>query len=257
MSFVIDAACSCNIGKVRSNNEDNFLFDGRCMPRENCGLRHPVTVQHRLRRDFCVAVFDGMGGESYGEYASFAAAQMVKETLCELTQYVISEKQLLEKMITNANRKVLEEAQHLGADRMGTTAVIAFFSKKQVYIANIGDSRAYRYRKGEFLQLSKDHTDAALLKERGITGRRPRLTQYLGIDEQELLLEPWISKGKVEKGDIYLLCSDGVTDMLSNFEMADILHRENNAEQCAEQIINAAIENGGRDNITAIVCRII
>jgi protein phosphatase len=121
----------------------------------------------------------------------------------------------------------------------------------------LGDSRAYRYRQGEFMQLSVDHTDAAVIKERGITNRRPRLTQYLGIDQQELILEPAISKGEIHKGDWYLLCSDGVTDMLSNFEIADIIHRAKNAEQCVTQIINAALEKGGRDNITAIVCRII
>lgn len=78
MSYMLDAACLCNTGKVRKNNEDNFFFDNRCLEVNNTGLKHPVSMAKPLRRELCVAVFDGMGGENFGEYASSAAAECMQ-----------------------------------------------------------------------------------------------------------------------------------------------------------------------------------
>ena len=79
MAFKIQAACGCNIGRRRTNNEDNFYFDNRLLPKENRGLKTAVMIEQPLEREQCYGVFDGMGGESYGEEASFLAAQTAKE----------------------------------------------------------------------------------------------------------------------------------------------------------------------------------
>ena len=256
MKLVLDAACGCNVGKVRANNEDNFYFDRRCLPLENRGLKRPVVMERKLDEVVCLGVFDGMGGQDHGEIAAFVAAETMKAEAGKLREYIIPEKRFLESACDAMNLAVFTEAQRLDTDRMGSTVVLALFNGREIYICNLGDSRAYRFRQGEFLQLSVDHTDREILKERGITKHRPRLTQNLGLDPQELRIEPYVAKGELRAGDWYLLCSDGLTDMLSNFEIADVMHNSLSAEMCADTLVRAALDKGGRDNVTVIVCRI-
>ena len=102
MPYILYAACLCNTGKVRKNNEDNFFFDGRCLEADNDGLKQPFTMTRSLRREVCVAIFDGMGGENYGEYASFAAAEHMKRSGKRLRDYFIPER----KFLTDMCRKI-------------------------------------------------------------------------------------------------------------------------------------------------------
>ena len=82
------------------------------------------------------------------------------------------------------------------------------------------------------------------------------LTQHLGIDREEMEIEPYIAKGELQEGDIYLLCSDGLTDMLSNFEIFSLLRNHKNMDECATALIRAALEKGGLDNITVLLCKV-
>lgn len=253
MPYILDAACLCNTGKVRKNNEDNFFFDGRCLEVENDGLKHPVTMTKTLRRELCVAVFDGMGGENFGEYASFAAADCMQYMTRKLKDYFIPERKFLNRMCLTINEAVVAKQQEYCTDRMGSTMVALYFSHGYVYVCNLGDSRAYRLRNGEFLQLSEDHVE----KREGQQRKKAPLTQHLGIDPENFLIEPYIAKGELERGDQYLLCSDGLTDMLSNLEIDEIMYASLSAEECAQKLVDAALEKGGRDNVTVIVCRIL
>ena len=253
MPYILDAACLCNTGKVRKNNEDNFFFDGRCLEAENDGLKHPVTMTKTLWREVCVAVFDGMGGENFGEYASFAAADRMQYMTRKLKDYFIPERKFLNRMCLTINEAVVAKQQEYCTDRMGSTMVALYFSHGYVYVCNLGDSRAYRLRNGEFLQLSEDHVE----KREGQQRKKAPLTQHLGIDPENFLIEPYIAKGELERGDQYLLCSDGLTDMLSNLEIDEIMCVSLSAEECAQKLVDAALEKGGRDNVTVIVCRIL
>ena len=253
MTFVIDAACLCNTGKVRKNNEDNFFFDGRCLEAENDGLRHPVTMTKTLRREICVAVFDGMGGENFGEYASFAAADCMQSTTRKLKDYFIPERKFLNGMCLKLNEAVLARQRELCTERMGSTMVAFYFSHGYVYVCNLGDSRAYRLRDGEFLQLSVDHVE----KREGQGSRKAPLTQHLGINPENFLIEPYIAKGELARGDQYLLCSDGLTDMLTNLEIDEIMSGTRSVGNCVQRLVDAALKKGGRDNVTAIVCRVL
>jgi protein phosphatase len=253
MRYLIQAACGCQIGKIRKNNEDNFFFDGKCLERENNGLNHPACVEEPLKNGFSVAVFDGMGGENYGEYASYAAARQMQQTQRTLTDFLIPEKNYLLRLTNQLNGAVNQVQQEMHTDRVGSTMVGLYFSGRYVYVCNVGDSRAYRLRDGEFLQLSVDHVE----KRPGRENRKAPLTQYLGFGSDEIQLEPHIAKGQIKRGDVYLLCSDGLTDMLSNFEISDILMQQTDAEFCVKELIDAALERGGRDNVTAIVCRLM
>lgn len=252
MGFTLDAACYCSIGKVRKNNEDNFFFDGRCLEEVNKGLRHPVSMRNPLRREVFLAVFDGMGGENFGESASYAAANGAQTRLRRLLDYCIPERYFLQELSQKLNEAVVARARELCTERMGTTMTSLFFSGGYVYLCHLGDSRAYRLRDGEFLQLSVDH----VLRRDDRPERKAPLTQYLGIDPQECLIEPYIAKGELQQGDQYLLCTDGLTDMLSNLEIDAIMTDTPDTAVCAQRLVNAALERGGKDNVTVIVCRI-
>ena len=250
MTFLLQAACGCHTGKIRKNNEDNFYFDGHCLPRDNNGLEAPLTLKKWNLPGLCFAVFDGMGGENFGEYASFAAAEHLRRSRKPL---FTPEKTYLEELTQQLNDAVVQAQQQMQTERMGTTMVSLSFAPGQVYVCNVGDSRAYRLRQGRLQQLSLDHVQ----RRPGADHKKAPLTQYLGYGSEELLLEPHIAAGKPRRGDIYLLCSDGLTDMLPESEISDILLTASEPRACVEALIRGALEQGGRDNITAIVCKIL
>ena len=252
MAYIISAACLCVTGKKRKNNEDNFYFDDRCLELNNNGMKHPVTMTKTLQREICVAVFDGMGGEAYGEIASFAAAESMKTDVRKFRDYIVPEKRLLKELCARLNNAIVSEQIQLDVEHIGTTMVMLCFSHRHVYVCNLGDSRAYRLRDGEFLQLSKDHVEETETRPH----KKAPLNQYLGIDPEEHVLDPYIAKGDLKSGDRYLLCSDGLTDMLTNIEIDAIMESTAEVERCVEKLVDAALEKGGRDNITVIVCRV-
>lgn len=252
MGFKIEAACCCHTGKIRKNNEDNFFFNGKYLEVENNGLEGLEYTKTPAKRGLSYAVFDGMGGENFGEIASYAAARQMQQTRRTLGEYLLSDKEYLGKMSMMLNEAVLQAKRAQCTDRMGTTMVWLYFSGKSVYVCNIGDSRAYRLRDGEFLQISEDHVEHRPGREH----RKAPLTQHLGIDPEDMLIEPYIGKEELRKQDTYLLCSDGLTDMLNDLEISCLLQAYPKAEECAERLVQAALEKGGRDNITVIVCNV-
>lgn len=252
MKFIIEAACGCNTGKIRKHNEDNFYFDGKCMEPENSGLKNIACIEGPLKNGLFYAVFDGMGGEAFGEIAAYKAARQLQLTERKFSDFFIPERVYLTRAAEELNRAVYAAKEELLTEHMGTTMVGLFYSSRYVYVCNIGDSRAYRLRNGEFLQLSHDHVAI----RPGQDGKKAPLTQYLGMDPEEVEIEPYIAKGGLKKGDMYLLCSDGLTDMLTNFEISDIMLKSEDTASCVEDLIRAALEHGGRDNITVIVSRI-
>ena len=256
MIYKIEAACGCNVGKVRGNNEDNFYFDGKCLREENNGLRNPAYMEDVLKPGFCVAVFDGMGGENFGETAAFTAAEALRNTQRSLSDFLIPEKQYLNELCLKINDEVVAAAKERRTTHMGSTMVALYFTLRYVYVCNLGDSRAYRLRDNELMQISKDHVENMPLFDREGKRKKLPLTQHLGIDPEEMLIEPYIAKGELRRGDQYLLCSDGLTDMVSNIEIFDIMNRCKDADECVNALIRLAMDRGGADNITVILCKI-
>ena len=252
MGWKIEAACGCHIGKIRKNNEDNFFFAGEYLDSDNMGLEAPLNYKGHLRRGLTLAVFDGMGGENFGEVASYTAASEMQRIKRKLKEYFSSKKFFLLRLVDQLNSAVVRAKKELCTDRMGTTMVGLHFGLRRVYISNIGDSRAYRLRDNELVQLSQDH----VLKIPGKEGKKTPLTQHLGIDPEDMQIEPYIVKHKLLAGDMYLLCSDGLTDMLTNYEISCLMRDAVNVEECVKRLVRAALDKGGRDNITVIVCRI-
>ncbi len=252
MAFTLEAACFSHIGKRRSNHEDNFFFDGKCLAEENHGTEAPLFLERPLTAGRCLCVFDGMGGESNGETAAFVAAERMKEYVRRPKGFFISEDTYLKRMVEQLNSAVVSKTEELLISRMGTTMAALYFTRRQVYCCNVGDSRIHRLRGGAFIQLSMDHVSKMSLNQ----GRKAPLTQHLGMDPQEVLLEPYINKYDLLPGDQYMLCSDGLTDMLEDSDIVEILQNNNSIQDAVLQLVNAALEHGGRDNITVILCRI-
>ena len=252
MRFHIAAACGCTPGKIRQNNEDNFYFDGKYLDAENYGLAYPISLELPAERGLCYAVFDGMGGENFGEIASYTAAQSMSQKSSTGFDLLLTRSARLKKLAMEINDAVVQAKETLHTDRMGTTMVSLHFYGKYIYICNIGDSRAYRLRGDELKQLSVDHV---MLQPQRIHRKAP-LTQHLGIDPEDMLIEPYIDRLPIVSGDTYLLCSDGLTDMLTDPEIDSVLREYADVDECVRQLIQSAMDRGGRDNITVIVCKV-
>ncbi len=252
MIYQLSAACGCHIGRVRRNNEDNFYFDGRTLPEENMGSGGCIAEKTLLEQEVLFGVFDGMGGEEYGEKASFAAAATANEQAELFNRYAIGPKTFLQQLSREMNRAVCARQKELYVTRMGTTAAMLLFVPDEVYACNLGDSRIYRLRDDELSQISVDDVERV---PEGVS-RKAGLTQFLGVPEDELMLEPHIVKCALKQGDIYLICSDGLTDMVSNPDLCMILRSHISVRQAVRNLILHAMKNGGRDNTTAIVIRI-
>lgn len=253
MRLTLEACCGCHMGNIRKNNEDNFLFNRQYMESDNTGLEVPLVWKTSVKNGLWMAVFDGMGGENFGEEASCAAAKTLQEKKRNLRDLFTPDDQYLHQLCMQLNDAVVAAKEALDTDRMGTTMVGLYFTSKEAYMCNIGDSRAYLCRDEALRQISVDHAQKASETSR----RKPPLTQHLGIDPAYMQIEPYITKNVLQPGDQYLLCSDGLTDMLTDGEIADILSSSQSAENCVQALLQAALDRGGRDNVTVIVCKIM
>ena len=255
-----DSALSTDIGRTRNNNEDNFFLQGKMLPEEEKGGRFSLTFPPT--ESLVVGVFDGMGGEALGEVASEICARMLQKH----EESILTDGQIgVEKYISEANSSVCSKIKEHKA-RMGSTLVVAAATSNAVRIYNIGDSRAYFWRNGAMSLISNDHTVVKQLIASGILSnadaasdpRRHQLTQHIGVFPDEMLIEPFCASPiPPESGDVFLLCSDGVTDGLCDSEISSILSSSKNANVLAKSVVAAARAAGSPDNITALVIRVI
>lgn len=148
---------------------------------------------------------------------------------------------------------------------MGTTLTALYLDQGKAICCNVGDSRCYFMRAGALRQLSADHTEAQQMVNMGILSPEQarkskswhKLTQHLGIFPEEFVIEPHFGPPLVLKsGDVFLLCSDGLTDMAADEQIAEILNTGKNAEQTADALVKLALSQGGRDNVTALVLKV-
>lgn len=227
-----------DVGRIRKNNQDAYLADGRV---------------------FVVA--DGMGGHVGGEIASrLAIDEFVKAFSDGADARDVVE------VVQSANSAILDRAAHEPKlSGMGTTLCLLSVTESEgrhhLNLANVGDSRGYLLRDGELFQLTDDHTLVSEMlrageitrDEAGMHRARHILTRALGVDS-DLEIDRW--KIEPKAGDIYLLCSDGLTNELSDPEITQILAQDSSSEERARELVNAAVEAGGSDNVTCIVVQV-
>ena len=200
-----------------------------------------------------------MGGHAAGEVASQIAASTVAQVV-SANESGMMMADLLQLAVCEANKSVYEMQRLKPECRgMGSTLTVLAIMDAHYYIAQVGDSRAYLYRNNALSQLTRDHSLVWPLFENGILtkddiSRHPQknlITRSIGTQPQ---VEPDLQQGFAREGDIYLLCSDGLTDVLSDRDIFNVLSSANkNPQELSDLLVNAANTGGGPDNVTAIV----
>lgn len=254
----LKSAAMTHIGKVRHNNEDNFYMNGSYRDDVNTDVK--AVEDSRRRRRYVYAVFDGMGGENCGELASLKAAEILHE--CNKR----SIRSRMDSYLKQVNDEICYISQ--SPNRMyGNNACIVVSDGETADLYNIGDSRIYRLQGESLNRFSKDHTqaqdliDAGIMTEKDLIRSRKGhiLTQHIGISEDEFIIEPnIIANVELKKDDIFLLCSDGLSDMLEDSMIKEILEKERRKEpkEIVSMLIKASLDSGGRDNVTAIIIKV-
>ena len=244
MSYRIFYWCVSHIGKIRKENQDNLLCDNHFLEASKSEAQFQLNGNTKPSPRTIFGVFDGMGGEAYGEVASYIAAKIASEIEIH-NDPPTSFLSFCEK----ANAEICSYEQAHNISSMGTTAAILSFTKKQITLCNIGDSKVFLFRDGTLTQISRDHVIASR------SGLKAPLFQNLGIAPTELIIDPYVAQGAYHDGDFYLICSDGLTDMVTPQEIAEIL-KTAKIDQSANALLHKALTRGGRDNITFILCKI-
>lgn len=248
-----------DIGRKRQRNEDSYLVN------DKIGL---------------YIVADGMGGHAGGEFASKIAVSTVEEIIRgedrvksnvptnsyldanQQSEVEGQEQERLKDAINRAGnmivRRAFEDPELKG---MGTTSTVMFISNERAYIAHVGDSRAYCVRDGEIIQITEDHSlvheqlkSGLITEEEAKTHQLKNIiTRSVGVQEEvEVDTVVW----KIQVGDSYLLCSDGLSNMMQDEEMQEIITK-NDVEQGARELVDLANQRGGEDNITLILLKIL
>jgi len=250
MLYQYEAACISRTGLVRDENEDNFLFHGKTLACKNQGLKTALYADGTTKEPQIFAIFDGMGGEVGGDIAASIGAETLKTQTERLRENVMQPRVFLEDAVKKMNCSIFGKSKELGVKRIGTTVALAYVYLDQIYICNVGDSRIYRFGDRRFDLLSEDDTVF------NPDFKNQHLTQFLGLDEQQYSLRPHIKKGTVTGKDIFLLCSDGLYNALTETEIAEILKNcQGDLPTCAKYLADAAEEHGGEDNCTIILLR--
>lgn len=245
---IVKAACGCVLGNMRNRNEDNFYFNGYYLPEGNDALSDVLSAEFPLPEGAFFAVFDGMGGESYGDVASFLSAQTFAEQVHKIRNLPGD----LVDICMKANEKLCKVAKTRRVQTVGSTAAMLCIKNGLLHIANVGDSKVFLMRQGKISQISRDHTDQNILRLFDKPKRKPRLTQYLGIPRTEMIIEPFFLSIPYQDGDRVLVCSDGLTDSLAEDDIGKILITAPSATDGVYHIVERALAMGGKDNITAI-----
>ncbi len=233
-----------DVGLKRSKNEDNFFVD------EGMGL-------------FIVA--DGMGGHKGGDLASKLAVEAVREVAKSHREEhtFLSPRAMLEECYVEASSRIFSKSQENNGlfQGMGTTLVVAYVHEGEIFIANVGDSRAYYLNQQYLWQMTEDHSlvnehiRAGLLKDSEAKDFQAKnvITRSVGFERQ---VRCDIIKKPLSAGDTFLLCSDGLSGLVEDPEIHDIC-RKNSKEKAAQICVDRAKEEGGDDNITVIIIEVL
>ncbi len=225
-------------GLRRESNQDSLLIN------KDLGL-------------FIVA--DGMGGHSGGEVASAMAVSVVEEVILRFGDSRMSARELIKMTFEEASRRIFDRTLNESPELlgMGTTMVLAYISKDTLYIGNVGDSRCYLFENHNLWQLTEDHSlineqlRAGVMSEEQVNqliGRNV-ITRSVGFERDVV---PDIIEREIKAGEIFLLCSDGLSGLVTDQRITEILNN-NNPEKAVKECVDQALANGGHDNVTVMI----
>jgi protein phosphatase len=271
-SVHIEVAAASDKGKVRERNEDHY-FVAR-------GGRYSTTLLTNVPAEdlpsqfgetaYLMIVADGMGGHAGGEVASRLAIATLLNIILHVPDWILRlddehAQKVMDRAVARYRRvhEVLQEKARLDPrlKGMGTTMTAAYSLGNDLFIAQVGDSRAYLFRQGKLQLLTRDQTHAQMLCDEGIISQqdvarhrlRHVLTSALGGSQKEVRAE--IQRLTLVDGDRLLLCSDGLTDLVDDGGIAEVLGREPRSDKACEGLVERALVNGGRDNVTVVLAR--
>jgi protein phosphatase len=268
----IDVAALSDRGHVREQNEDHY-FVARAGRHVTTMITNvpPADVPLQFgETGYLMVVADGMGGHAGGEVASrLAIATLINITL-HVPDWILRlddeyAKKLMDRAADRVNQvhDVIRERARLDPQLrgMGTTMTATFSLGSDLFVAQVGDSRAYLFRNGSLQLLTRDQTHAQYLADMGAISQedvachqlRHMLTNALGSSQDDV--ETDIRRWKLADGDCLLLCTDGLTDMLDDAAIAAVLARETRSSEACQQLVERALANGGRDNVTVVLAR--
>ncbi|HEX5531290.1 MAG TPA: Stp1/IreP family PP2C-type Ser/Thr phosphatase [Methylomirabilota bacterium] len=252
-----------DVGRARPDNEDAFLVADLTDP---CALRESVVLERKVGRcGVLLVVADGMGGRAAGEVASGMATDTIYSHLTEPSRKATEPRVFAERLqeaLETANGDIhayaLARPQLRG---MGTTATAAGLLGDSVYVAHVGDSRAYLVRDRRIRQLTRDQSLTQRLVETGEltaieavqSNRRHVILQALGPSTHVSVA---MTRQRVQGEDILVLCSDGLSNAVSSSEIADVVSAEAEISAACDRLVDLANERGGRDNITMVLARV-
>jgi protein phosphatase len=258
-------------GRVRPRNEDQFLTAilGKALQIQQTSLPQS-RMQYSEERGHLFIVADGMGGHQAGDQASALAVDTIERFVLDTLKWFLHLRgaegqtllQELRAALEQADAKIYREAsRHVELWGMGTTLTMAYSLNQDLFIAHVGDSRCYLFRDGELGQVTHDHTLVQEMVRRGHMEPeeanhhhlRHVVTNVLGSTEPGV--QPEVHKVKLEPSDVILLCSDGLTEMVADEEIANVLRTEPNIGRACERLIALANDNGGKDNVTVVLTR--
>lgn len=265
----IDLAALSDRGKVRTNNEDHYLAVdfGRFLNCLHTNLPPGIVPERFEEIGYGFLVADGMGGEQAGEVASRLAIATLLESVLQTPDWIMAQEVPAVEEIERRNEARLQQVSETLAAAgeqdsqltgMGTTMTMAISLGSHLLVTHIGDSRAYLLRKNRLHRLTHDHTFAQELADAGVipvgevaTNRlRHVLTRSLGRRDH---VQAQFRRADLHDGDRLLLCSDGLTEMLDDATIADILARHSTSADACRALVDRALELGGKDNVTVVL----
>lgn len=254
-------------GRVRTNNEDHYLVARLSRSFESLMTNVPdgVLPTHVHESGYGMLVADGMGGMAAGEVASRLAIQTLVQIVLEVPDWILLVDELsapeLKTRVSEYFQEIDSEISKQQATDpslagMGTTMTLAYSLGSEAFVGHVGDSRAYLFRDGTTQQLTQDHTHVQRLVSAGAISRqqaathrlRGVLTQAIGGQSGQLRVE--VHRLQLRERDRLLLCTDGLTDMVPESSIAEALARERPAQQICQDLVDLALEAGGRDNVS-------
>jgi protein phosphatase len=272
MSVRAEFGALSHAGKVRSNNEDHFLVFRVGRDQEALLTNIPADQLPKPTGEagYSMIVADGMGGMAAGEVASRLAITTALKLVHRSPKWGFKINQKEARELFGRINDYLREIDRTLTERgyadprlfgMGTTLTAAFSMGVDLFIIHLGDSRAYLFRNGELRLLTKDHTMAQAMADAGYIApeevrrhaKRNTLTNYLGGRHGKVKADlRWL---RLTDGDRLLLCTDGLNDMVEDRSIARILHEHDRPGDAAQALLDAALEQGGKDNVTVVVAR--
>ena len=246
-----------DIGKKYLNNEDYYI-----LPVPN--KKYRIKKIDKKNNGFLFILCDGMGGGKAGEVASELASNWIFQKYYGLTK-IVNPKLELGNIIIEINKKIFQLSKdHEEYSDMGTTLITLLFHFNKVFINSVGDSRIYLYRKNRLIQITEDQSEVWDLYKNGIISKdairtHPRnhiINRAIGTEDNFVLKHINQYEMDLQKKDIYLMCSDGLSDMVSDVQIAEILTLKSSLKKKASELVNLANKNGGKDNITVILVQV-